>query len=209
MSVPIAEHRAQNTHVLILTSGGASAAIGLVNDELAPGAPLTGEEFMAAREAEAERAVKALTCPYDVKVHFAHLADGQVTTEDAKAAILALADQLSTGPVRLKGHSYLAAVEPHADHRAIGQAIVALGAEQPARFGDRRFYVLPHSWGYTGTLPGKAWDYPADADTATRVHLAADAYCLWAPPVSYSIGCLSVPGLFATLDATPKALVHQ
>lgn len=209
MSVPIAEHAGQDVHVLILTSGGASNAINLVNDELAPQAPLTTEQFMAAREAEAERAVNALGCPYLVKVHFAHLEDGQVTVASAKQAILALADQLSTGPVRLKGHSYISAVEPHADHRAVGNAILELGTEQPARFGDRRYYVLPHSWGYTGTLPGKAWDYPANADITTKVHLAADAYCLWSPPYSYSIGCLSVPGLFATLEATPKALLHQ
>ena len=210
MAVPLAEHAGQDVHVLILTSGGASAALGVVNDELpASYAPLTQAAFMAARENEAERAVAKLGCGYQTRLHFAHLEDGQVTTAKAKAEILALADELTTGPVRLKGHSYISAVEPHADHRAVGNAIVELGTEQPARFADRRFYVLPHAWGYTGALPGKAWDTPANADVTTRVHLAAGAYCLWAPPVSYSIGCLSVPGMFATLNATPKALVHQ
>lgn len=211
MSVPIAEHAGQDVHVLILTSGGASGAIALVNDKLAGTSypPLTVAEFMAAREGEATRAVTKLGCPYTISLHFAHLTDGQVTVAQAKAEILALADQLTTGPVRLKGHSYITAVEPHADHRAVGNAILELGTEQPTRFSDKRFYVLPHSWGYTGALPGKAWDYPANADITTKVHLAADAYCLWAPPESYSIGCLSVPGLFATLNATPKALLHQ
>lgn len=210
MSVPLAEHAGQDVHVLVLTSGGASAARDLVNNQLDAGfTPLSQADFMAARQAEATKAVWALTCPNTAKIHFAHLEDGQVTVADAKAAILALADQLTTGPVRLKGHSYISAVEPHADHRAIGQAVQALGTEQPARFADRRFYVLPHSWDYTGSLPGKAWDLPASAAITDRVHAATQAYCTWAPPDWYSIGCISVPGLFSTLNATPKSLVHQ
>lgn len=209
LAVPLAEHSGQNVTVLILTSGGASGAIDIVNHDLANEntAPLTVEEFMAAREAEAVAAVAVLNPT--AQVRFAHLADGALTTASAKAAILAQADTLSLGAVRLKGHTYISAVEPHADHRAVGNAILELGNQFPTRFGDRRYYILPHSWGYTGTLPGKGWDYPANADVTARVHAASEVYGTWNPPYSYAIGHLSVPGLFATLDASPKSLVHQ
>lgn len=209
--VTLAKHAGQNVTVLILTSGEASHALDTVNTRLvseqSPLAPLTQAQFAQAREDEATRAIAELDPT--AQVHFARLPDGQLTTATAKQAIATMADQITFGPVRLKGHSYLSAVEPHPDHRAIGQAIQALGADNPYRFADRRHYVLPHSWGYTGTLPAKAWEYPNNPAMTAQVLAACAVYADWNPPASYAIGAQSTPGYFATLTATPKALVHQ
>jgi len=209
MGVSIAEHSGQNVHVLILTYGEASNVLGGLNNTLAAqGYPtLTRNDFAMARQTEAIRAVAALTAP-NAALHFAELPDGGVTTASAKAAILAVANQLGS-VVRIKGHTYISAVEPHPDHRAVGNAIAALAAEQPARFSDRRFYVLPHSWGYTGTLPGKMIDYPNDTTITDRVKDAASVYADWNPPGSYGIGYLSTPSYFNTLTADPKSVVHK
>jgi LmbE family N-acetylglucosaminyl deacetylase len=203
------EHSGQNVHVLILTYGEASGAIHGLNNTLASqGYPtLSQAEFADARQVEGIRAVAALTAP-NAQLHWAGLPDGGVTTASAKAAILAVANQLGS-VVRIKGHTYISAVEPHADHRAVGNAIVALATEQPARFSDRRFYVLPHSWGYTGSLPGKMIDYPNDAVITQRVLDAAAVYADWNPPASYGIGMLSTPSYFNALTADPKSVVHK
>lgn len=209
MGTSIAEHSGQNVHVLILTYGQASGAIHGLNNTLASqGYPtLTQAQFADARQVEGIRAVAALTAP-NAQLHWAGLPDGGVTTASAKAAILTVANQLGS-VVRIKGHTYISAVEPHADHRAVGNAILALATEQPARFSDRRFYVLPHSWGYTGTLPGKMIDYPNDATITQRVLDAAAVYADWNPPGSYGIGYLSTPSYFNALTADPKSVVHK
>lgn len=209
MGTSIAEHSGQNVHVLILTYGEASSAHNGLNAILAgQGWPtLTQSEFAMARQTEAIRAVAALTTP-NAQLHFAELPDGGLTTASAKAAILSVANSLGS-VVRIKGHTYNSAVEPHPDHRAVGNAIVALAAEQPARFSDRRFYVLPHSWGYTGTLPGKIVDYPNDAVIRARVLDAASVYADWNPPNSYGIGMISTPDYFNALVADPKSVIHK
>jgi LmbE family N-acetylglucosaminyl deacetylase len=209
MGVAIAEHSGQNVHVLILTYGEASSTLNGLNATLADqGHPtLTQGEFAMARQTEGIRAVAALTAPNAV-LHWAELPDGQVTTASAKAAILAVANQLGS-VVRIKGHTYISAVEPHPDHRAVGNAILALAAEQPARFSDRRFYLLPHAWGYTGTLPGRIVDYPNDAVITGRVMDAAAVYADWNPTASYGIGMLSTPSYFNALTADPQSVVHK
>lgn len=209
MGTAIAEHSGQNVHVLVLTYGEASNVLGGLNATLAAeGHPtLTQADFAMARQTEAIRAVAALTVP-NAGMHFAGLPDGGLTTASTKAAILAVANQLGS-VVRIKGHTYLSSVESHPDHLAVGNAIAALAAEQPARFSDRRFYVLPHSWGYTGSLPGKIVDYPNDAVIRARVLDAAAVYADWNPTASYGIGYLSTPGYFNILTADPKSVVHQ
>lgn len=224
MSVAIAEHVAagQDVHVLIVTDGEGSSAVKAINglttspwwgrlhDPDAEGyTPLTAADLGTARVAEARRAVAQLASPGKVTIHLAHLADGGVSVADAKAAVLAVADAIAPGAaVRLKGHTYLATAETHPDHLAVGQALKDLSADDPARFGDRRHYVLPQHWGVTG-LPGQSWDLPANADITARAHNAARAYGAWAPELgSYAIGWHSVPSYFATLDAAPKCLVH-
>src|SRR5687768_16361235 len=120
LGVPLAEHANQPVYVFILTSGGARGAIHLVNNKLADEqpslTPLTTDAFMASREAEAVAAVAALSAT--AQVHFGRLGDGTLTAPTAKAARLAKVNEITSGAVRLKGHSYISAVEPHSDHLA-------------------------------------------------------------------------------------------
>ena len=218
MSVPIAEHTG-DVHVLILTAGTASNAINMINGTVVsswwgsmhnPAAegysPLTVAEFGQARQAEAVNAVAALNP--SATIHLGNLTDGAVTITDARNAILAVANSITTGPVRLKGHTYLTSVENHPDHLAVGNAIALLGA-QFSRFNDRRYYILPAYWDSVPAITGKTWDYPTDAYVWNRAEDAISAYSYWNPPNSYAIGAHSVPAMFNTLALSPKSLVHQ
>ena len=220
MGVAIAEHVAsgQDVHVLWLTRGEASGVRdvlngtapssywGVTHDPAAEGyTALSPSQFGAARIAEA---TNALRCFGAVTIHEAGLADGAVTQTDAETAIAAVADQIAPGtPVRLKGHSHT--VDDHADHLAIGNAILTLGDTDPARFGDRRHYVLPTYW--TDPRLGQvswSWDNPGSVEIAARAANACRAYGAWSPPHAFAIGHHSVPQLWQPLLDDPWSMVH-
>lgn len=220
MGVAIAEHAAagQDVHVLWLTRGDASNVRsqlngttastwwGLTHDPAVEGyAPLSAAEFAAARIAEATNAIR---CMGDVIIHEAGLADGQVTQADAEDAIVAVADQIAPGgAVRLKTHSHI--VDNHPDHLAAGNAVLALGDADPARFDDRRYYVLPIYWDDPRlSQVSESWDGPGSAEIAARVVNACRSYGAWSPPHTYAVGHHSVPGLWPPLMAQPRCLVH-
>lgn len=220
MGVAIAEHAAlgQDVHVLWLTRGQASGAISKINgtvtsswwgvphDPAVEGyAPLSAAEFGAARIAEATNAVN---CLGDITVHEGGLADGQLTQADAEAAIVAVADQIAPGgAVRLKTHSHT--VDDHSDHLATGNAVLALGDAEPARFDDRRYYVLSWYWDDPRlSQVSQTWDYPGSPEVAARAVNACRCYGAWSPPHTYAIGHHSVPGLWPPLMAQPKCMVH-
>lgn len=222
MGVPIAENPNREVHVLILTAGTGSGALAMINGQ-APStwwggthnpaaegySPLSTTEFGQARQAEAVNAVAALRPGDPATVHLGNLVDGQVSITDARMAILAVADSISSGPVWLKGHTYLTSVENHPDHLAVGNAIALLAGQFPTRFGNRRYYILPAYWTNVPAITGKAWDYPDNAVIWNQVEDGISAYAWWNPPNSYAIGAHSVPAMFNTLALSPKSLVHQ
>lgn len=221
MSVAIAEHAGQNVHVLILTAGTASGAIDAINgltvsswwgslhNPAAEGyTPLTVAEFGQARQVEATNAVAALTSNAPATLHLGNLTDGQVTITSARNAILAVANSITSGPIRIKGHTHLTSVEKHPDHLAVGNAIALLAGQYPTRFGNRRYYILPAYWNNVPAITGKFWDYPDNAYVWNRAQDAISAYATWNPPNSYAIGAHSVPDMFNTLGLSPKSLVH-
>lgn len=168
----------------------------------------------AARVTEAQTALKCLAAGLSgtLTVHRASLPDGAVTSATAQAAIVAVAvaDEINPGGVvRLKGHS--PTVDNHADHIAAGQAMVALANSNPARFGDRRHYILPMYWTDSRlSLVTESWDGPTDAAIASRVRAAVRSYGAWSPSQgSYAIGYHSVATMLDQLIATPKCLQHS
>lgn len=221
--VAIAEHvrAGQDVHVLWVTCGEASSVReilngdgtagwwGLPHDPQAEGyPPLTENDFTEARMRETIAATLLLGTGYPGKLTLweSGLPDGGVTQADAESAIRAVADELG-GPVRLKTHSHI--VDNHPDHLAIGVAAEALKAAEPARFGDVRHYILPAYWSDARlSQVAESWDRPADEGVVQRCKLAVRAFAAWSPPDSFAIGHHSVPGMFATLSASPKSMVH-
>jgi len=224
MGVAIAEHVAagQDVHILWLTDGEASSALAALNgaatsawwpvrhDPTGEGyLPLTAATMSAARVREASTAVACLSAGMagSLTVHRAHLPDGGVTAGAASAAILTVADTIApNSPVRLKTHTWRSDLDGHPDHLAAGQAVLALGAADPVRFGDRRYYLLPRS-----TVPaGITTDSPTDAAIRNRVLNGLRSYEAWQPAVgAYAVGGHSVGTTYiATLRATVRSLYH-
>lgn len=224
--VAIAEHVAagHDVHVLWMTRGEGSGVLaylngmttstwwGALHNPAVEGyATLDATALGAARIAEATAAVRCLASGLgSVAVHEAGLADGGVTQAGAEAAIVAVADAITAGAVRLKGHTWRPELDSHPDHIAVGAAIKALGDVDPGRFGDRRYYPLPAYWSDPDlTLVAESWDTPANAGIAARVVNACRSFGAWAPDRgSYAVGWHSVPDQFATVQATPKSLYH-
>ncbi len=228
MGVAIAEHVAagRDTHVLWLTDGGnttarnaingvgTSAWWGVVHDPAAEGyTPLTVEDCAAARVRESDTAAAVLASPGTVTTHRAGLTSQSLTQtfdqEQAQAAVLAVCDAIAPGgPVHLKGHSHL--VDNHPDHLAVGGAVKALAAGDPARFPAVRYYVLPQYWADPRlSQVAASFDLPTDAGIAARVRNAARAYGAWAPQQGvFAVGYHSVNSLLDTVMATPKCLFH-
>lgn len=226
MGVAIAEHAAAgyDVHVLLMTDGEASSVRdalngtgpinpwwGVAHDPVREGyAPLFALDLAAARVIEAETACVALGGPTGVTVHRASLPDGAVTVAAAQAAILALCDSLTTGPVRLKGHTFWPALESHTDHLAVGLALANLTAYDASRFADRRHYVLPGGWAATGAgLPIRSWDTPTDATIRAQAVNATRAYMAWAPHLgAYAVGYHSKSDWLSLIASSPKCQVH-
>lgn len=230
MSVAIAEHVAagQDVHVLWMTRGKASAVLSKLNAASAtpnswwgvvhnPGAegydPLTPDEFGAVRLAEAITAVTCLSAGLSgtLTTHEGGLEDGQVTMQDAKAAIEALCDLITPegAPVRLKGHTWRTQLDNHPDHVAVGMAMKQLATEDPVRYGDVRYYILPYYWHDPDlNLVGEVWDTPTNSDIAARAINACRSYGAWAPPARFAVGHHSTFGMFAQVMVGPKCLFH-
>jgi LmbE family N-acetylglucosaminyl deacetylase len=225
MGVTIAEHVAagQDVHILRLTDGTASGVINMLNatgnpsswwgtahDPAAEGyAPLTPATFGEARVREFTTAVNCLAAGLTgtLTIHEGGLQDGAVTTDQAQAAIVAVADLIAPGgaPVRLKTHTWL--VDNHPDHIAAGQAAKTLKAQ--ARFTDVRHYIEQPYWSDTRlSQVSTAWDTPGSTDISVRARNACRAYGSWHPPQSYAIGYHSTGSEFAVIAGTPKCLFH-
>jgi LmbE family N-acetylglucosaminyl deacetylase len=225
MCVAIAEHVAagQDVHLLWLTDGPGSGARGLINgsgtaswwgvphDPAAEGyASLDAAEFAAARIREGTNAIRLLATGYPgtLTIHRAGLADGVITTAQAQAEIVAVADAINPGgPVRVKTHTWL--VDNHSDHIAAGTAAKALAANNPARFSVPRYYILPAYWADARLAQvGESFDTPSNTGVAARCRNACRAYAAWSPPETFAVGYHSVPGYFASIDANPRSMVH-
>lgn len=241
--VSIAEHVAagRDVRILAMTDGTGSGAIRKVNGEqwspwwgvwhdlTAEGyQPLTPAEFGAARMRELISAVGCLGVPAHHVYRASDLLgepvlDGSVTQDQARRAILALVATLdpAAGNPGLWGPSWL--VDDNPDHIAVGQAIKALGVEDPVTYADRRHWVLPPYWqdARLGQIAGEFYDVPNDigAEVAITIQRRARNACLayraWAPRQGmYAIGYHSVDGMFALMDGTtstnaPKCLIHK
>ena len=228
--VAIVEHvtAGQDVHVAILTQGEASGALAILNGDPTVGisswwgvlhdpaaedyAPLDRAELAYARAQEAQQSCRSLSVGLagTLTVHQGTLPDGGVTVADAQGMILAICDSITTGPVRIKGHTYEPKLDAHPDHVAVGQALRNLSAIDPARFGDRRHYILPGYWTDPDLhLVSWAWDMPTNADVAARARNAGRCYGAWAPvAVSYAVGWHSRADWFQTQDVAPRCMVH-
>lgn len=228
MSVAIAKHLAagQAVHVLWLTDGSASAARDRVNGLGTP-APwwngiahhpeqegyvaLTGAAFGAARLNESKCGIRALCSGYPgaVSFHEGGLPDGGVSVSMAETLIWSLCESIAPGqPVRLKTTSHL--VDNHDDHVAAGQAILNLSVQEPARFNDCRWYVLPTYWADPRLAQvAEVSEYPTDAAMRGRIKNALMAFGAWAPDRgAYAIGQHSTPSLFSQLRADTRSMYH-
>lgn len=219
--VVIAEHvPVRDTHILWLTRGsksavrarlngdGVAAWWGIAHNPAVEGyAPLTEQQFAAARLQEGLTAAGALGVAAD-HVHEAGLTDQAVTVAQAKAAIVALADEIG-GDVGLWALSHT--VDDNPDHLAAGRAVQQLGVEDPARWWDRRYYVLPAYW----SDPRLAqvdwwWDAPSGSTARARAINACRAYGAWQPRAGvFACGYHSVPAMFRQIDTNPRCLVHR
>jgi LmbE family N-acetylglucosaminyl deacetylase len=217
--VTMAEHLAlgRDVHILLLTRGTGSTARGQINGEqhskwwgithnpAAEGyAPLTPDAFGSARFAELTTAVG---CLGGGQVHEAGLTDGKVTVAQAKSAISALVDEIGRD-AGVHAPSWL--VDDNPDHRAAGQALRELAAEQPKVYGDVRWYVLPPYWS-DKRLEQVAWSWmePTGTEISNRARNACRAYAAWHPPRSYAIGYHSVDYMFTMIDTRPRSMTHK
>lgn len=226
MGVAVAEHVAygRDVHVLWLTDGGTTSARHAINgtsvstwwgvphDPDAEGyAPLTVEDVAAARIREATNSVRLLASGYPgtLTLHRAQLQDGALTQLAAEVAILDVCNAIAAGsPVHLKTHTWV--VDNHPHHVTAGMAVKALAAADPSRFAGPRYYVLSQYWSDPRlTTVADTFDNPTDAGITQRVCNAALAYSAWAPQQGlFAVGHHSVSGLFNTLVAQPRCLVH-
>jgi LmbE family N-acetylglucosaminyl deacetylase len=211
----------REVHLLALTRGTATRVRGELNGEVVPSwwnirhdptlegyAPLDRAAVGRARMREQAAACAAVGIGAD-RIHDAELQDGAVTTAQVKATIVALADELDpdTG---LWAPSYL--VDNHPDHLAAGQAVRALGREQPTRFWDRRYIVLRRYWTdpRLAQVPGEVYATPATSEERRRTINAARCYGAWQPRSgAFAVGHHSTPTLFDAALRDPKALVHK
>lgn len=235
-SLEYLKHRAAGLrcHVLWLTHGENTGARGIINgtgtdafwngrvhNPSAEGyAPLTKADIARARVTETETAVRALGAGLPGSLTMWHanplLPDGYggtgtapttLAVAQAQAAILAVCRSITSGPVRLKGHSWL---DTAPDHAAAGAAIRNLAAKYPTLYGDRTHFLRPQFWARPPAGAAYAWSLPTSADQVHRVRNAITAFGAWAPTLgAYGVGQISVPGDFATLEATPKSLLHH
>ncbi|WP_341719927.1 PIG-L family deacetylase [Micromonospora sp. FIMYZ51] len=218
----IAEHVAagRDVHILLLTRGERSVVLEALNGGPAVGwwgvrhdpavegyEPLTEADFGAARYRELVAAVGCMGVPAD-KIHEAGLPNEGVTINSAKAAIVATANQIG-GDVGLWAPSHT--VDNHTDHLAAGRAVRQLGTDDPVRWWDRRYYVLPMYWSDARlSQVDWWWDTPNNADVAARARNAVRAYQGWSPRTgSYAIGWQSTYAPFRTIEQTPKSMVHR
>lgn len=231
MGVAIAEHLAagQDVHVLWITRGQASAVLGKLNatsptpnswwgvmhsPEAEGYSTLTPDEFGQARLYEGVTATACLASGYPgtLVLHESDLDDGAVSAADAYDAILGVCSLIDpAGSIRLKGHTWVNRLDAHPDHIAVGTAIKQLGVDDPDRFSDHRYYILPHYWNDPDlNLVDEVWDLPSNAGVAARAINACRAYGAWAPVMGrYAIGHHSTFGMFATVMAGPKCLFHS
>lgn len=220
--VVIAEHVAagREVHLLLLSRGEKSVVLDILNGSVTSGwwgvphdpvvegyEPLTPEEFGAARVRELVAAAGALGVPAD-RIHEAGLPNEGVTVEAAKAAIVATADRIG-GDVGLWAPSPV--VDDHPDHLAAGRAVQQLGVEGPARWWDRRFYILPMYWSDPRLSQVEHWwDTPASPAIRARAINACRAYASWQPRAGvFACGYQSVVTAFRRVESDPRCLVHR
>jgi LmbE family N-acetylglucosaminyl deacetylase len=224
----------RDVHVLLLTNRTITHAQqmlngtllstwwGVLHDPAVEGyAPLDQAAMDAARQREQRTALRCQGITPE-RIHRADLPEGfggppgsqpsQAAVDQAKAAVVALADTLPTGQGQpgLWAPSYL--VDDHPDHLAAGKAVVQLGRVDPVRYPDRRYVVLPQYWSDARLqrVPGRSWGVPADADERRRTVNAIRAYGAWQPEVgAMAVGWHSVPSVFRLVADSPKALVHR
>ncbi|HEX5203941.1 PIG-L deacetylase family protein [Paractinoplanes rhizophilus] len=207
----------REVHILLLTRGMGSVARlelngtrssrwwGVAHNPAVEGyTPLTPEAFGQARRDELTTAVRALD---GGRVHEAGLADGGVEIGQVKDALTALVASIGPG-VGVFAPSYV--VDDNPDHRAAGQAVRELAAEQPALFGEVGWYILPRYWSDPRLEQVDHYPVaPMNGQVKNRVRNACRAYAAWHPPASYAIGYHSVDDMFSLVDTNPRAKLHR
>lgn len=210
----------RDCYVLTLTRGTASGVLaqlngtginsvwGMPHDPTAEGyIPLDEAGFGAARYAETLTALKVIAsgAGATVTVLEAGLQDQQVTEAAVHAEILDVYAEICTPgeALWLKTHTDILAAGggplENPDHTAAGLAVRQLSVDQPAIFGNVRFYVEPEHWTDAPVVARHlSRIFPAAGTRQTAATLDAyESFRAWAPEVGrYAIGRQSVAGLF-------------
>jgi LmbE family N-acetylglucosaminyl deacetylase/CelD/BcsL family acetyltransferase involved in cellulose biosynthesis len=195
MGASIALATDRDNILVMLTRGGASGAIKKVNARLDK--PLTRKEFMRARVRELRAAARALGVAEE-NLLVKDLPDGGLDVPSVREVISDMAER-HPGAV----HRTMSYLDPHADHRTAGEALLAAHADGEVK--RPVFYVpIPHLDETVGT--------PVDLSDPRGVaakKAALQEYHYWAPHERrYAIGQHSVTALIRKQLHAPVEHVH-
>lgn len=188
-------------HVLLLTTGVSSGALGPSG--------LTPEQFAASRDDEFMRALRRLGVRYP-NIHYAtdRPANDELTVESAQAQIAAwLAGRADPAATWLKSYSYRPASGRHQHHVDTGQA--CLNLLNAGAVANLRCYVEP--WLLSAFEQANPAVNPG-AESAAGVAVVKAALGEYKTHDNaggkYGIGYMSVPGLIDAAIADPRNYYH-
>ena len=162
---------------------------------------LSREQTIASRQAETREAMASIGL---TDVIFLDIPDGQVTIAKVRAVI---EDILMTGEgvAKFRGHSpydsYLGLTCGHADHCAVGQALVAARRDGLIRDPDLKLYRLAQV--FNGAASGVCTQLATEAMAVKRK--MRTAYARYDKATGrYAIGSQSVPASWAAISTRPE-----
>ncbi len=191
----VAQRDARNV-VVALSRGGATVALGRINDRL--GRSIDVDELVAARERELREAVTALGVASG-DLHVLDLPDGQLSPAAIRPIITEM-ERRHPGA----SHRTTSPRDPHPDHRAAGTAVLA--AWRAGDVVDCRF-VVP--WPPDTAAPDGTTSVVFDGPSRAAKRAALEAYRSWDPGRGrYAVGWHSVPDLIQAQHDDPVELTH-
>jgi LmbE family N-acetylglucosaminyl deacetylase/CelD/BcsL family acetyltransferase involved in cellulose biosynthesis len=194
MGGSICQHRDRRSIVVMLTRGGGSGALDLVNQKL--DRPLSRDEFIAARLRELTAAARALGIrKNDLFIH--DLPDGALSEEAMRQVVHDMARRYPKAQ-----HRTMSYLDPHRDHATAGRALRS--AHQQGIVQEAVFHLpvslVPEEWGSAVALDQAAID---------GKRAALREYERWNPAQGrYAIGAHSVKKLIKDQRRSPRERVH-
>lgn len=194
MGGSIRQHRTGRNVVVMLTRGGGSGAIDLVNRKL--DRPLTREQFMNARLRELRAAVRALGVT-DEDLVLKDLPDGGLDEQ----AVLQVVEEMAARFPRAE-HRTMSYLDPHRDHATAGRALQRAYDREIVK---RAVFHVPVPL-VEETL-GEAVALDEEAKAGKRAALGE--YARWRPAKGrYAIGSHSVRKLIRDQREDPRERTH-